>query len=279
MFLLNTGSTTFLASGMKKSKRWPDQTQPQLWDEVRVALATPVPMPRLNPLLCQHHYLGSLRPAGRRLCSIAPKASGRWVAVLVFSAAAKHLKPRDEWIGWSEEQRRRPLSLATNNSRFLLLPDFSVPNLGSRVLRSSWRRAPTACSPSKAISPRCGPISKRKPPLPRRNFPPEHPTSTQARTQEINQGRAESRALRTAPVSPAEAGFPLARQAARLLRQTQGRKEEEAAFIARAPVCLRPALLWRALNRKAWGSESGLHQRLDVSDNDDRCRGQRDHGI
>jgi hypothetical protein len=128
MFLLNTGSTTFLASGMKKSKRWPDQTQPQLWDEVRVALATPVPMPRLNPLLCQHHYLGSLRPAGRRLCSIAPKASGRWVAVLVFSAAAKHLKPRDEWIGWSEEQRRRPLSLATNNSRFLLLPDSATPS-------------------------------------------------------------------------------------------------------------------------------------------------------
>jgi hypothetical protein len=62
------------------------------------------------------------------------------VAVLVFSAAAKHLKHRDEWIGWSEEQRRRRLSLVTNNSRFLLLPDFSVPNLGSRVLRLTLAR-------------------------------------------------------------------------------------------------------------------------------------------
>jgi len=33
------------------------------------------------------------------------------------------------------------------------------------------------------------------------------------------------------------------------------------------------------LNRKAWGIESGLHQRLDVSYNDDRCRVQNDNGM
>jgi hypothetical protein len=60
--------------------------------------------------------------------------------VLVFNAAAKHLKHRDQWIGWSDEQRRRRLSLVTNNSRFLLLPDFAVPNLGSRVLRLTLAR-------------------------------------------------------------------------------------------------------------------------------------------
>jgi hypothetical protein len=29
---------------------------------------------------------------------------------------------------------------------------------------------------------------------------------------------------------------------------------------------------WLRLNRDHWGIESGLHQRLDVSHNDDRCR-------
>jgi len=74
-------------------------------------------------------------------------------------------------------------------------------------------------------------------------------------------------------------GFPFASQAARLLRQTQGRKEEEVALITSAPVSLLPALLWLELNRKGWGIENGLHQRLDVSYNDDRCRVQSDSGI
>jgi len=74
-------------------------------------------------------------------------------------------------------------------------------------------------------------------------------------------------------------GFPLASQAARLLRQTQGRKDEEVALITSAPPALLPAMLWLLLNRKAWGIESGLHQRLDVSYNDDRCRVQSDNAM
>jgi len=63
------------------------------------------------------------------------------------------------------------------------------------------------------------------------------------------------------------------------LRQTQGRQDEEVVLITSAPVTLLPARLWLQLNRKAWGIESGLHQRLDVSYNDDRCRVQSDNGI
>lgn len=125
---------------MKKSKRLPDETQQQLLEEVRVEVAISAQIPRIHQLLRQHHYLGSLRPVGQRLYYIARNAAGQWVAMLVFSAAARHLKHRDEWIGWSNEQRRRRLSLVTNNSRFLLLPDFSVPNLGSRVLRLTLAR-------------------------------------------------------------------------------------------------------------------------------------------
>ena len=120
---------------MAQSKRLPDKIQQQLLNEVRVDLATSTQIPRINQLLDQHHYLGSLRPVGERLYYLARDAANHWVAVLVFSAPAKHLRHRDEWIGWSNEQRRRRLSLVTNNSRFLLLPEFSVPNLGSRVLR------------------------------------------------------------------------------------------------------------------------------------------------
>lgn len=108
--------------------------------EVHVELATADQQPQINQLLDQHHYLGGLHPVGERLYYIALDGKNNWVAVLVFSAAAKHLKHREEWIGWTNEQRRRRLSLVTNNSRFLLVPEFSVPNLGSRVLRLTLKR-------------------------------------------------------------------------------------------------------------------------------------------
>ena len=36
---------------------------------------------------------------------------------------------------------------------------------------------------------------------------------------------------------------------------------------------------WLHLNRDAWGTESGLHQRLDVSHDDDRCRVRNDNAM
>jgi len=63
------------------------------------------------------------------------------------------------------------------------------------------------------------------------------------------------------------------------LRQTQGRKDEEVALITSAPAAVLPAKLWLQFNRGGWGIENGLHQRLDVSYNDDRCRVQSDNGI
>jgi hypothetical protein len=125
---------------MPKPKRLPDEAQQRLLGEVRVQLAERSELPRLNRLLDEHHYLGSLKPVGERLYYVATDASGRWLAILVFSAAANHLRARDQWIKWSNEQRRRRLSLITNNCRFLVLPDCSVPNLGSRILRLTLDR-------------------------------------------------------------------------------------------------------------------------------------------
>lgn len=74
-------------------------------------------------------------------------------------------------------------------------------------------------------------------------------------------------------------GFPFAAQAARLLRQTQGRRDEQVALITSAPPQRLNAQTWLRLNRQGWGIESGLHQRLDISYNDDRCRVQSDQGM
>jgi len=90
---------------------------------------------RFQQLLKKHHYLGSLQPVGEQMYYAALDAQGQWLALLIFSAAAKHLKHRDRWIGWNRSQCDRRLSLVANNSRFLILPRGRLPNLGSRVLR------------------------------------------------------------------------------------------------------------------------------------------------
>ena len=109
---------------------------PARLDEVKVVLVTePEQQRRFQSLLKKHHYLGSLKPVGERMYYVAVDARGRWLALLLFSAAAKYLKHRDAWIGWTRAQCDRRLSLVVNNSRFLILPHAHLPNLGSRVLR------------------------------------------------------------------------------------------------------------------------------------------------
>jgi hypothetical protein len=86
------------------------------------------------------HYLASAHLAGQTLRFVA-ELDGQWVALLCFSAAALHLKAREQWIGWSPRQRARRLGLVVNNSRFLVLPDRQkYPNLASRVMGLCLRR-------------------------------------------------------------------------------------------------------------------------------------------
>src|SRR6266511_1696252 len=61
---------------------------------------------RCQKLLDKHHYLKSPQPVGERLYYVATDAKGQWLALLVFNAAAKHLKHRDRWIKWTPKQRR-----------------------------------------------------------------------------------------------------------------------------------------------------------------------------
>jgi len=125
---------------MKKPLRLPTDEQQSVLDQLRVRLIEPSERPRFDQLLDQHHYLGSLRPVGERLYYVATDAQDQWLALLLFSAAAKHLKARERWIGWTHEQARRRRKLVVNNSRFLPLPDQTVPNLATKALRLTLDR-------------------------------------------------------------------------------------------------------------------------------------------
>ena len=64
----------------------------------------------------------------------------QWVGLLSFFASALKCAARDGWIGWSSRHRYDRLRLIVNNSRFLILPDWHIPNLGSRILSLCQRR-------------------------------------------------------------------------------------------------------------------------------------------
>lgn len=52
-----------------------------------------------------------------------------------WSAPARHLRPRDTWIGWSAEQLACRRHLLANNARFCILVEAQqLPNLASRAL-------------------------------------------------------------------------------------------------------------------------------------------------
>lgn len=90
-------------------------------------------------LMQLHHYLGALPKISETLWYVA-LFRGQWAALLSFSAAALKCGPRDRWIGWDCRHRYARLKLVTNNSRFLILPEWHYPNFGSRILALCQRR-------------------------------------------------------------------------------------------------------------------------------------------
>ena len=94
---------------------------------------------RCEQELAAHHYLPVARVAGDRGWQVA-ECDGRWVAVILWCAAAKRLKVREEWIGWDPRTRAERLKLVVQQARFCLLQ--TQPNLASRVLGESVRHLP-----------------------------------------------------------------------------------------------------------------------------------------
>lgn len=101
--------------------------------EIQVRPVEPHEEQRYKAQMAQHHYLGDLTKIGETIWYIATWKD-QWVAQLNLSAAALKCGVRDRWIGWDFTSQYGRLKLIANNSRFLILPDWHHPNVGSRIL-------------------------------------------------------------------------------------------------------------------------------------------------
>ena len=90
--------------------------------------------------LATHHYLGFQRTVGENLKYVVRDRHGRHLACMLFGAAAWKTKPRDLFIGWTDDIRTRRLSWVANNTRFLILPWVRVPHLASHLLAAILNR-------------------------------------------------------------------------------------------------------------------------------------------
>jgi hypothetical protein len=94
-----------------------------------------------NELIERYHYLRYTPLPGAQMRYLVFGAE-RLLALLGFGAAAWALAPRDQFIGWSPQERIRNLHLIVNNARFLVLPWVASRNLASRILGAAARRLP-----------------------------------------------------------------------------------------------------------------------------------------
>ncbi len=107
-------------------------------------------------------------------------------------------------------------------------------------------------------------------------FPPLRPEDL-VQQFEINRSRPEARSLLRFDISPEQAGFPHAAQAAEMKRVIDRKSNTELSVeveylltsLAKDQLNARAML---SLDRQYWGIESGLHQRLDISTHEVKSR-------
>jgi hypothetical protein len=87
----------------------------------------------VDSLITQYHYLGYAHPVGEHLKHLVI-ARDQPIGCFCWSSAQLHLRLRDEYLGWSREQRAASLRLVAYQSRFLILPWVRVPHLASHLL-------------------------------------------------------------------------------------------------------------------------------------------------
>lgn len=93
---------------------------------------------RAKEALGREHGLGAGSEAGDRLCQLVMEG-GKLAGVLVWCAAAWHLKDRDEAVGWDAVTRSERLKLVVQLRRFLVLGEARRPNLASQCLGAGMR--------------------------------------------------------------------------------------------------------------------------------------------
>ncbi len=124
----------------KKQLVLTDPAEAAVVDQIHVRLVRPEEEAEWNRLMEENHYLKSAEMVGEQLRYVA-EYQGRWMALLGWSAAAYHLKGREGWIGWDDNQRRARLHLVANNARFCRLEaGRAYPNLATRAMGLNLQR-------------------------------------------------------------------------------------------------------------------------------------------
>ena len=94
-----------------------------------------------NGLIEHHHYLGYTHPVGEQVKYMI-WAGERPVACVAWSSSPRHLGPRDRFIGWNAEARRRNIRFIAYQTRYLILPWIRVKLLASHILGRMARMVP-----------------------------------------------------------------------------------------------------------------------------------------
>ncbi len=93
-----------------------------------------------NDLIAGYHYLGYTPLVGAQKRYLIESEHYSYLGALGFSAAARRVAVRDQWIGWSDAVRAENLHRVVCNSRFVILPWVHVRNLASHLLGLACRR-------------------------------------------------------------------------------------------------------------------------------------------
>jgi len=94
--------------------------------------------PLWDELVRTYHYLGYNKLLGNRLKYLA-FIEQHPVAALSWSAPAKRVNVRDRFLGWSDKLRHEFLFTIAANSRFVIFPWVTIPNIGSHILGMNLR--------------------------------------------------------------------------------------------------------------------------------------------
>lgn len=100
------------------------------------------PLALWNELISRYHYLGYRTTPGAQLRYFIV-SEGRLLGVMGFGGAAWKVAPRDQFIGWTAEERQQRLHLIVNQTRFLILPWVRCQNLATKALALVKRRLPS----------------------------------------------------------------------------------------------------------------------------------------
>ena len=110
--------------------------------DLKIVLVRRGPALRLwNEFVGRHHYLSYKMLPGAQMRYFIVDGE-RFLGAMGFGAAAWKVAPRDNFIGWTHQEREHGLHRIVGQSRFLILPWIHCPNLASKALAMVTRRLP-----------------------------------------------------------------------------------------------------------------------------------------